>query len=219
MQLAWTISVERRLAMRLSAIILAAFVISGPAAAQEWKEYNYPDYRFGVMAPAAPRLQTNTYEVAQGRSVPARIYTVRQDKSELKVIVADLANTRLTEDAVIDFAVKKVSATGEVKINYPHRIYQVYGRQLHVVGKDGSRSTVAMFDVNGRLYQIEARVAPGGNELDLIRFQQSLTFDREVKNRTDEEVRAIRESCPGRRDAPFPPGGADDPRCSLLTNE
>jgi hypothetical protein len=205
--------------MRLIAFVLAVLAINTPAAAQEWKEYNYPEYRFGFMAPAAPRIQTTTHEVAEGRSVPARIYLVRQGKSELKMIVADLANTGLTEQAIIDHAVKTVSSGGEVKLNYPHRIYQVYGRQLGLVGKDGSRSTVAMFDVNGRLYQIEARVASGGNELDLIRFQQSLTFDREVKNRTDEEVRAIRESCPGRRDAPFPPGGADDPRCALIQAE
>jgi hypothetical protein len=205
--------------MRLIALIVAAFVVSAPAAAQEWSEYNYPDYRFGLMAPAAPQVQTTTYEVAEGRSVPATIYSVRQDGSELRMIVADLANTGLSETAVIDHAVKKVSATGEVKLNYPHRIYQVYGRQMSLLGRDGTRSTVAMFDVNGRLYQIEAKVAPGGNELDLIRFQQSLTFEQGVRNRTEEEVRAIRESCPGRRDAPFPPGGADDPRCALTAAE
>src|SRR5262249_10819009 len=150
------------------------------------------------------------------RSVPARIYSLRQGKSEFTMKVADLANTGLKENDVIDFAVKTLAATGDVKLNYPHRIYKVYGRQMSLVTKDGSRSTVAMFDVMGRLYQIEAKVAPGGNDIDLIRFQQSLVFDRDVANRTEAEVRAIRDSCPGRRDAPFPPGGPDDPRCALV---
>ena len=201
--------------MRLIAFILAAFVISGPAAAQEWHEYSYSEYAFAIMLPAAPKVETTTYEVAVGRSSPARIYSVRQDKSEFKMIVADLANTGLTENAVIDHAVKTVSAGGEVKVNYPHRIYGVYGRQLSILGKDGSRSTVAMFDINARLYQIEAKVASGGNDFDLIRFQQSLVFERGVSNRSEAQVRAIREACPGRRDAPFPPGGPDDPRCAL----
>src|SRR5262245_5053532 len=134
--------------MRLITLIAAAFVVNAPAAAQEWKDYTYPDYRFGLMSPAAPQVQTTTYEVAEGRSVPAQIYSVREGGSDLKMIVADLANTGLTETAVIDYAVKKVSATGEVKLNYPHRIYQVYGRQMSLLGRDGSRSTVAMFDVN-----------------------------------------------------------------------
>jgi hypothetical protein len=201
--------------MRLIAFILAAVVISGPAAAQEWQEYNYPNDAFTVMFPAVPQIQRTNYRVAEGRLVPARIYSVRQDKSEFTMIVADLDNTGLQEKAVIDHAIKTVSAGNEVKVNYPHRIYGVYGRQLSTLGKDGSRSTVAMFDVMGRLYQIEAKVASGGNDFDLIRFQQSLVFERGVSNRSQAEVRAIREACPGRRDAPFPPGGPDDPRCAL----
>ena len=205
--------------MRLIALILAAFAISGPAAPQNWQEYSYPDYLFEVTFPADPKVEITTHEVADGRSVPARVYSVRQDKSEFKMTVADLANTGLDEKAVIDHAIKLLAAKGEVKVNYPHRIYEVYGRQLSLVGKDGSRSMVAMFDVMGWLYQIEAKVLPGGNEFELTRFQQSLVFDREISNRSPEEVRAIREACPGRRDAPFPPGGADDPRCAVSAVE
>jgi glutamine amidotransferase PdxT len=200
--------------MRLIAFILAAFVVSGPAAAQTWQEYTNPDYSFTVMFPAAPQIETTTYQVAVGRSVPAHVYTVRQNKGLFKVTVADLANTGLTEEAVIDHAVKMLSAGGEVTVNFPHRIYQVYGRQLSIKGADGSRSTVAMFDSNGRLYQIEAKVLPGGNDTDLIRFQQSLIFDRDkVSNRSADTVRAIKEACAGRPNQPNNPAGLDDPRC------
>ena len=199
--------------MRLIAFILAAFVVSGPAAAQEWQEYSYPDYAFTVMFPAAPKVETTTHEVADGRSVPARVYSVRQDKAEFKVTVADLANAGLAETAVIDHAIKMVSAGGEVKVNFPHRIYQVYGRQLSILARDGSRSTVAMFDFNARLYQIEAKVLAGGNDFDLIRFQQSLVFERGISNRTPETIRAIREACAGKPNQPNNPAGLDDPRC------
>ena len=205
--------------MRLIALILAAFAISGPAAAQNWQEYSYPEYLFAVTFPADPKIETTTHEVADGRSVPARVYSVRQDKSEFKMTVADLANTGLDEKAVIDHAIKLLAAKGEVKVNYPHRIYEVYGRQLSLVGRDGSRLMVAMFDVMGWLYQIEAKVLPGGDAFELTRFQQSLVFERGIANRSPEEVRAIREACPGRRDAPFPPGGADDPRCAVSAVE
>jgi hypothetical protein len=196
--------------MRLIALVLAAFIVSGPATAQEWKEYSYPDYAFTVMFPADPKMETTAHEVAPGRSVPARVYSVRQDKSEFTMTVADLANTGLQEKDVIDHAVKALSAGGQVKIDIPHRIYQVYGRQLSIEGKDGSRSTVAMFDINGRLYQIEAKLFPGGNDFDLIRFQQSLVFERGVSNRAPETVRAFREACAGLN---ANPAGFDDPRC------
>ena len=200
--------------MRLIAFIVAALAVSGPALAQEWQEYSSTKDAFVVMFPGAPKVETTTYEVVAGRSVPARIYSVRQDKSELKITVADLDNTGLQEKEVIDYAIKRLSEDGEVKLNYPHRIYEVYGRQLSIQGKDGSRSTVAVFDIYGRLYQIEARVFPGGNDLDLIRFQQSLDFDRGISNRTLEQVRAFVAACAGSPTAPpFPPGGFDDPRC------
>ena len=69
---------------------------------------------------------------------------MRQNNSVLKVTVAELANTGLEENAVIGHAIKTLSAGGEVKFDIPHRIYKVYGRQLNVLGADGTRSTVAV---------------------------------------------------------------------------
>ncbi len=196
--------------MRLIAFILAAIAVSAPAAAQTWKEYNYPDRSFTVMFPADPQIQTTTHEVADGRSVPARVYTARQNNGIFKVTVAELASAGLEENAVIDHAVKQLSQGNEVKVDFPHRIYQVYGRQLSLLGKDGSRSTVAVFDTNGRLYQIEAKILPGGSDVDLIRFQQSLVFDRSLSNRSEETIKNIREACKG---VVNNPAGLDDPRC------
>jgi hypothetical protein len=197
--------------MRLIAFALAAFVAGGPAAAQSWQEYSYPAYSFTVAFPADPQIETTTYQVADSRSVEAHVYSVRQNDSVLKVTVAELANTGLEESAVIDHAIKMLSEGGEVKINIPHRVYQVYGRQLSIAGADGSRSTVAVFDFNGRLYQIEGKALPGGSPLDMLRFQQSLVFTGGGSNRSAEAIRAIREAC---RSGVANPAGPDDPRCT-----
>ena len=205
--------------MRIIAFAMAAFVVSGPAAAQSWEEFSYPEYAFSVAFPANPKIETTTYEVAAGRSVPARVYSAHQDKSQFKMTVADLANTGLDEKAIIDHAIKTLSQGATVRVNVPARIYQAYGRQLTVEGADGSRSMVAIFDIMGRLYQIEAKGLPGGNEFELTRFQQSLVFERGVTNRSPEEIRAIREACPGLAGVlnaagnPVQPAGPDDPRC------
>jgi len=205
--------------MRIIAVAVAAFVISSPAVAQGWEEFNYPEYAFSVVFPTNPKVETIPYEVADGRMAPARVYSARQDKAEFKMTIADLANTGLDEEAVIDHAVKRLSKNGTVKVNVPARIYQVYGRQLTVDGADGSRSMVAMFDIMGYLYQIEAKVLPGGNEFELTRFQQSLVFERGISNRSQEQVRAIREGCRGLIGVlngagnPVNPAGLDDPRC------
>ena len=205
--------------MRSIPLILAAFAFSGPAVAQSWEKYSYPEYAISVAFPATPQIESTTYQIADGRSVPARVYSVRQDKGEFKMTVADLANAGLDEKAVIDHAIKALSQNATVKVNIPARIYRVYGRQLTIDGADGSRSMVAIFALMGRLFQVQAKVPPGGNEFELTRFQQSLVFDRDVSNRSPEEVRAIREACPGLAGVlngagnPVNPAGVDDPRC------
>jgi hypothetical protein len=196
--------------MRVIALALVAFV-AGPAAAQNWREYSYPAYSFTVAFPADPQIETTTYQFADGRSVEAHVYSVRQNDSILKVTIAELANTGLDESAVIAHAIKMLSEGSEVKINIPHRVYQVYGRQLSIAGADGSRSTVALFDFNRRLYLAEGKVLPGGNPLDMLRFQQSLVFTGGGSNRSAEAIRAIREGC---RAGVANPAGLDDPRCA-----
>jgi hypothetical protein len=205
--------------MRSIPFILVAIAFSAPAMAQSWEEYSYPEYAISVAFPASPKIETTNYQIADGRSVPARVYSVRQDKGEFKLTVADVANTGLDEKTIIDHAIMALSQGATVKLNVPARIYRVYGRQLTVEGADASRSMIAIFDLKGRLFQIEAKIPRGGNEFELTRFQQSLVFDREISNRSPEEVRAIREGCPGLAGVlngagnPVNPAGTDDPRC------
>jgi hypothetical protein len=123
--------------------------------------------------------------------------------------VAELGDTGLEESDVIDHAIKTLSEGGEVKVNIPHRINRVYGRQLSIVGSNGTRSMVAVFDYNGRLYQIEGQALPVGNDAtaDAIRFVQSLVFTGGGSNRSAEEIRAARTACGGPRGT----GGAGVP--------
>src|SRR5215471_2289388 len=178
--------------MRPIAIVLAMFVASAPAAAQGWEEYSYPDYAFSVAFPANPQVDTTTYQIADNRSVPARIYSVRQANVAFSMIVAELEGTNLEENTVVDHAIKMLSQNATVRLNIPARIYRVYGRQLTLEGADGSRSMVQLFDHNDRLYQIEAKALPDQNvsnpHSDMVRFHQSLDFTDGGSNRSEEAV-------------------------------
>jgi hypothetical protein len=198
--------------MRSTPIVLAIFILASPAVAQSWEEYSYPDYAFSVDFPAKPLIENRTHQVADNRFVPARVYSVRRNSSDLKVTIADLANTGLDETAVIDYAIKTLSAGGEVTFNIPQRIDSVYGRSVAIHGGDGSRSTIGVFDYHGRLYQIEAKALPGGSDAaaETLRFQQSLVFTDGGSNRSEDTIRAYRQACP---DTIGPPAGFDDPRC------
>jgi hypothetical protein len=157
--------------------IFAAFAMSSPAAAQGWKEYSYPDYAFTIAFPDEPKIETTTYQAVDGRPAPARIYSAAQDRAVFRMTVVDLSNAGLQETAVLDHAVKTLSQGGEIKLDIPHRISRVFGRQLSILAADGSRSSIAVFYHNGRLYQIEGKALPPGNSTsEAIRFQQSLVF-------------------------------------------
>jgi hypothetical protein len=162
--------------MRLYALILTAFVAS-PAAAQSWQEYSYPDYAFTVSFPAEPKIETTTYQTADGRPMPARVYSAAKDNGVFKMTVADLSHAVLEESAVIDHAIKTLSQGGQIKLDIPHRISRVFGRQLSIQAADGSRLSVAVFYHDQRLYQIEGKSFGAGSATsDAIRFQQSLVF-------------------------------------------
>jgi hypothetical protein len=198
--------------MRMIALAAAALVLSTPAVAQSWEEYTYPEYAFSVVFPANPQVETMTYRLVGNRSVPARVYSVRHNDAMLKVTIAEIRDTGLDEGTVIDYAIKMLSQGGEVKDNIPQRVDSVYGRQVSLAWADGSHSKAAVFDYNGRLYQIEAKALPGrtDNSADILRFEQSLVFTDGGSNRSEDMIRALRQACPN---TVGPPAGFDDPRC------
>jgi len=171
--------------MRAITIILAMFFAGGPAAAQSWKEYAYPADAFSVAFPADPKVETATYQTADGRPAEARVYSVSQEGGVFRITVADLPDSATQETVVLDHAVKTLSQGGEIKLDIPHRISRVYGRQLSIAAPDGSRSSVAVFYHKRRLYQIEGTALPGASNAtsDAIRFQQSLSFTDDSTNR------------------------------------
>jgi hypothetical protein len=173
--------------MRLIVLLAASIAAAGPAAAEGWTEYAYPKDAFTVAFPAAPTIETTTYQAADGRAVAARVYSVAREGGVFKMTVADLQGAATEENAVIDHAVKALSQGGEVKLDIPHRISRVYGRQLSIAGPEGSRSMAAVFYFNKRLYQIEGKALPGNPNAaaDAIRFQQSLEFTDGGTNRTE----------------------------------
>jgi hypothetical protein len=202
--------------MRLFACVLTVLAVSVPAAAQGWKEYADPGNGFTVSFPAAPRIETTTYQAADGNAVQAKVYSVMQDGAVFKMTVADLSHAAMDESAVIDHAIKTLSQGGEIKVNIPARINRVYGRQLSIVGADGSHASVAVFYHKARLYQIEGKAQAAGNGTVgndaasyAIRFQQSLVFTGGESNRPD-AVREVRRNCPPENAGAPGAGAADD---------
>src|SRR5262245_34186853 len=163
--------------MRLIGFIVAALLFAAPVQAQEWKEYNYPDNGFSIHFPADPKISDGMYKTTDGTMLKARTYSVEQGGMLFAVTVADFSQLKVGEEAAIDQACKQLMADGDVKMDIPHRVNSTYGRQLTVFGKDGSRSFIAVFFRNNKLYITDGKVLPNNPDMstgDGARFQQTL---------------------------------------------
>jgi hypothetical protein len=163
--------------LRLLAFAAVIVLIGSPVNAQTWREYRYGG--FAIQFPAQPTIETGTYATAEGTSVGARIYSARQDGALYRVTVADLSGAHLSEAQALSDAIGHLASSGEVVVDVPHRVNRVFGRQLSIVGHDGSRSAIALFYRNRLLYLVEGTILPTNDDFmssDGVRFQQSLRF-------------------------------------------
>jgi hypothetical protein len=165
--------------MRLSALFVA-MILTCPAGAAEWKEFQSPEYAFTVHFPTDPKIEMTAYRTPDGRSFDAHIYSAAEDSGVFTLTVVEIPETgnQVREDALMSDAVRKMTEGGLVKFDIQHRIRWFYGRQLGVAGVNGGYSYIAVFHHNNRLYQIEGKsfVAGGQAEINAMRFQQSLDF-------------------------------------------
>jgi hypothetical protein len=168
--------------VRSSALLLglAAFLALSPEAqAQTWRRFVYEQAGFTVQFPAEPAVTPVEYRTASGQAVPATRYGVRQDGLVLSVLVADLSKLSVDRNSALADAVKKVGESGTVTLDVEERIDFEHGRELSVNGNDGSRSKMAIFFKDGRLYELSGTALPpnaDGGTGPAIRFQQSLQF-------------------------------------------
>jgi hypothetical protein len=155
--------------------------VGGAAPALAWDIYSYPDAKFAVQFPAQPQIGAGHYRTGAGLEVPAQVYVAREGPMAYSLTLADFTGTALDKDAAIADAVKAYGLTGQVLVDVEARINAEYGRELSIDVKDGSRSVVAIFFFDQRLYILDGRAAPPEavrQTANLIRFQQSLNFLR-----------------------------------------
>jgi hypothetical protein len=162
--------------MRLIACLLVALAAANPAVAQEWTTYRFSVYSFALAFPAKPKTEITTYQASDGRIVEAYAYSVTQAASLLRMTVVDLNGALLEDLSAVEHAVRTLAQGHEVRLDVPHSVDMVDGRQLSIRRSDGSHSFVAVFYRKWLLYQIEGIALSNQGEADAIRFQQSLEF-------------------------------------------
>jgi hypothetical protein len=76
--------------MRKTAITLVlAVLVTRPALAQEWTEYNSVQDRFQALFLGQPRVVETTWKSQAGFKLPARVYSIERARERYSVTVAD----------------------------------------------------------------------------------------------------------------------------------
>jgi hypothetical protein len=190
--------------MRLIRVIAAALIlcVPGTAFAQEWISYENRAERFTVNFPSQPKVEDITWASEYGAVFPGHVYSVAEGQSRYSVTVIDYSDAerihamrakpesfqdpiywQIDIQASIAYAATKFRQRPGVKVTYDawHYIDLVEGHQLQLTNPDQSRTFVAIYLHENRLYILEATVprvaAPPGL------FQQSMSFLDEAGKR------------------------------------
>jgi hypothetical protein len=164
---------------RMVAIVITGLLLPVAASAQEWTAYSYPDPGFAIQFPAAPTIEKGAVKTSLWGSLPVTRYTVEQDHIQYTVSVVDYSSSNADSLTTIGETEKAFGATGKVTVAIGARVNRSFGRELSIIGNDGSRSAIAIFFVDKHLYTVVGKALPP-NAIEqsgaAIRFEESLQF-------------------------------------------
>jgi hypothetical protein len=164
------------------ALIAAAFLISGPAAAQNWFMFEDKSEFFTVNFPEEPTVTEITFDSESGLSLPAKRYEASDGATDYSVTVVNYngSGASITETlggmawAAWDYRKRG----GEITFDGYTQIDRIEGHQMQINNEDGSRTFVAIHRHDGRLFILDA-TTPAGMPPPL-HFQNSIgIFDQE----------------------------------------
>lgn len=167
----------------LPGTVFALFLATGPAAAEDWKEYDYPDQGVAIQFPAKPEAMKSTYDSIYVKGLPSLVISADDDHVIYKLTVVDLgARSDMGTNFLVEAAIR-MQRNGEVlSTDFPHvynGVRSVFGVTLVVDHRDGSRVRSSLFHHKGRLYMAEAIVLPARGDKDMTtpsRYDQTIRF-------------------------------------------
>jgi hypothetical protein len=178
--------------MRFGLSLMAgAILLAGPAAAADWKHLAFPDQVFVVESPVPLVKGTGTYQSVIVGRIPTVTYTGELDKIRYRVTIIDVSKQPADAQNLFEEMESITEDQGKVLGNDSMRIdngkLAHFGRELLIQAKDGSLRRIGMMYANGRLYQVEGTVLPGGDTQSVYpeRFSGSILFDLDLKAREE----------------------------------
>jgi hypothetical protein len=174
--------------MRLGLSLIAGVILlAGPAAAADWKLLTFPEQGFGIESPVPLVKGSGTYQATGAGRIPTVTYTGELDKIRYRVTVIDISSRPAETLNLFEEMESVLESQGKVLGNDSMGIGpgkgRQFGRQLLIQAKDGSLRRIGLMNSNGKLYQLEGTILPGGDAQSIFpeRFSDSILFDLDLK--------------------------------------
>jgi len=163
--------------------VFALFLVAGPAAAEDWKEYDYRDQGVAIQFPAKPEAMNSTYDSIYVKGLPSLVVSTEDDHVIYKLTVVDLSTrSDMGTNFLVEAATQRQRAGEVLFTDFPHvynGVRSVFGVSLVVDRKDGSRVRSSLYHHKGRLYIADAIVLPARGDKDMTtpsRYDQTIRF-------------------------------------------
>jgi hypothetical protein len=158
----------------LSAAAVALFP-EGAAAQTSPPFYVNRDYRFAIIFPGEPAMRDIAYATGEGRSVPARQFSLEQDTNRHVITVVDFSAGPAVDEGAVERAADELRRRGEVRFQAADEYDPgLPGRQLNIIESNGRQLRASVYMWDHRLYITEASGVPGTSSL--LQFEQSITI-------------------------------------------
>ena len=174
-----------------SSLIAAATLFAVPAAAAGWQQLVFSDQQFVVETPAPLAKGGGNYRSVIVGPIPTVTYTGELDKIRYRVTIIDISKQSADPQNLFEEMESIIETQGKVLENDSQRIdngkLARFGRELLLQARDGSLRRICLMYANGRLYQTEGTVLPGGDMQSIFpeRFAGSILFDLNLKAREE----------------------------------
>ncbi len=172
------------------AIIAAALLVAGPAAAQNWFMFEDKSEFFTVNFPEEPEVSDITFESESGLTLPAKLYQANDGTTDYSVTVVNYndsgASITETLGGMAYAAWNYRKRGGEVTFDGYTQVDRIEGHQMQINNEDGSRTFVAIHRHDARLFILDA-TTPAGMPPPL-HFQNSIGIFDQEGNRVRYEI-------------------------------
>jgi len=157
----------------LGVAVALALCVTTSAQAQPWVSHYGKEDRFAAWFPLEPTVSAGQWTDETGKVRQARRFTAQRNGNSYTLTAVDYSDRpEILSRPPIDFVAAQYRAKGTVTYDEDAQVDRIPGRQMQITQPDGRRIFFQTHYHDGRLYILDANMAP--RAAPPSQFQQTL---------------------------------------------